>query len=345
MNHEVCLTEFSHGGGCGGKIAAADLEVLLQSEMSVEAGPGVLLVDESTRDDAAIYDLGDGTGVISTTDFSTPLVDDPFDFGRIAATNAISDVYAMGGSPIMAVSIFGWPVNLLPLEVGRLVLEGGRQVCHEAGIALGGGHSIDTPEPVFGLAVTGIVQTECIKRNDTARPGNKVFLTKPVGVGVLTTAQQRKVLAAEHQHIAIDSMCELNRIGEKLGRIKAVTAMTDVTGFGLAGHLIEVCEGSGVNARLDFDSIPILPQVTEYLRRGCSPTGTQKNISSAGSKLGSATEFQRQIVFDPQTSGGLLVVVDQDGEEEFLAAASDGQMVQPIGRIIDRSPGSLVEIL
>jgi selenide,water dikinase len=345
MNHEVCLTEFGHGGGCGGKIASTDLEVLLQSELVADRVPGALLVDGSTRDDAAIYDLGDGNGVISTTDFSMPLVDDPFDFGRIAATNAISDIYAMGGKPIMAIAVFGWPVKLLPLAVGRLVLDGGRQACRDAGIAMAGGHSVDTPEPIFGLAVTGLVRTEHIKRNNTAQPGNKIFLTKPLGVGILTTAQQRKALSKEHQQIAIESMCRLNHLGEQLGRIKAVTAMTDVTGFGLAGHLIEICEGSGVGASIDFDSIPILPQVSQYLKSGYSPAGTQQNISSAGSKLGTATEFQQQIVFDPQTSGGLLVVVDEDAEGEFLAVATDGQMVQAIGRIVDRGPGSLVEIL
>ncbi len=344
MTDEIRLTEYSHGAGCGCKIAPADLEVLLRS--NVEALPGNLLVDNGSRDDAAVYDLGNGTGVVSTTDFFMPIVDDPFDFGRVAATNAISDIYAMGGKPVMAIAIFGWPVNKLPLEVGRLVIEGGRQVCRDAGATLGGGHSIDAPEPIFGLAVTGLVPIENIKRNNTAQPGDKVFLTKPLGIGILTTAEKRKVLKENHQKLAVDAMCSLNRIGSALGKLKGVTAMTDGTGFGLAGHLIEVCEGSQVRATINFDSIPLLPGVSNYLEIGCSPGGTTRNIASAGSRLGPCSDFQRAVICDPQTSGGLLVVVSENAEDEFLkTCAESGLALQSIGKIKEESSGTRVEIV
>lgn len=345
MRHEIRLTEYSHGAGCGCKIAPADLEILLQSKLDSEPQPKSLLVDNGSRDDAAVYDLGNGTAVVSTTDFFMPIVDDPFDFGRVAATNAISDIYAMGGNPVMAISVFGWPTKKLSLEVGRRVIEGGREVCRMAGATLAGGHSIDAPEPIFGLAVTGLVSIEHIKRNSTAQPGNKIYLTKPLGVGILTTAQKQKVLKEEHQNIAVESMCTLNSIGVKLGQLATVTAMTDVTGFGLAGHLIEICEGSGVKALLDFEALPLLPHASEYLEKGCSPGGTQRNRASAGEKLGSSTEFQQQVLCDPQTSGGLLVIVDENAEDEFLATtAAHGLNLQSIGQIVQSGSGALVEI-
>ena len=343
MEKPIRLTEFSHGGGCGCKIAPADLEVLLQTDLA--PGPETLLVDNSSRDDAAVYDLGNGTAIVSTTDFFMPIVDDPFDFGRVAATNAISDIYAMGGKPVMAIAIFGWPLDKLPLEIGRQVIEGGRHVCREAGATLGGGHSIDAPEPIFGLAVTGVVNTAQIKRNNSARAGDRIYLTKPLGVGVLTTAQKQKVLQKGHEDIAVQSMCTLNRIGVQFGQLEAVTAMTDVTGFGLAGHLIEMCAGSHLRARLNFERIPLLPHVGHYLDQGCSPGGTDRNIASAGSKLGVATTKQQKILCDPQTSGGLLVTVDEHAEEEFLAvAAAEGLILESIGQMVEGGPGALVEI-
>ncbi|NNF16861.1 MAG: selenide, water dikinase SelD [Gammaproteobacteria bacterium] len=345
MPQDIRLTQYSHGAGCGCKISPADLEILLQAGFTSEPPPGSLLVDNSSRDDAAVYDLGNGTGIVSTTDFFMPIVDDPFDFGRVAATNAISDIYAMGGTPIMAIAVFAWPTKKLPLDVGRLVIAGGRQVCTEAGATLGGGHSIDAPEPIFGLAVTGLVQLKQLKRNSTARPGNRIYLTKPLGVGILTTAQKQKVLQTDHQDIAVESMCTLNRIGAKFGQLEGVTAMTDVTGFGLGGHLIEVCEGSGVSAVVEFDRIPLLPHVEKYLEMGCSPGGTARNIASAGEKLGSATAYQRTVLCDPQTSGGLLVTVDADAEEEFLAiTAQEGLTLQAIGQIIESGPGPVIGI-
>ncbi|MBT6211361.1 MAG: selenide, water dikinase SelD [Woeseia sp.] len=345
MTNKIRLTEFSHGGGCGCKIAPADLEILLASELESEPVSGSLLVDNGSRDDAAVYDLGNGTAVVSTTDFFMPIVDDPFDFGRVAATNAISDIYAMGGKPLMAVAVFAWPIDKLPLEVGRRVIEGGRQVCRDAGATLAGGHSIDAPEPIFGLAVTGIVNTDQIKRNNTAQPGNKIYLTKPLGVGILTTAQKQKRLRKEHENIAVESMCQLNSIGAVLGQLEGVTAMTDVTGFGLAGHLIEICEGSRVRAIVDFDRIPLLQHVKEYLDLGCSPGGTARNFASAGEKLGRSSETQQKLVCDPQTSGGLLVIVDEQAEREFLTVTNAHDLaLEPIGRIIEGGSGPLIEI-
>jgi len=345
MKDKIRLTEFSHGGGCGCKIAPADLEVLLALELEPELVSGSLLVDNGSRDDAAVYDLGNGTAVVSTTDFFMPIVDDPFDFGRVAATNAISDIYAMGGKPLMAVAVFAWPIDKLPLEVGRRVIEGGRQVCRDAGATLAGGHSIDAPEPIFGLAVTGIVNTHQIKRNNTAQPGNNIYLTKPLGVGILTTAQKQKLLKKEHENIAVESMCQLNNIGATLGQLEGVTAMTDVTGFGLAGHLIEICVGSRVRAVVDFDRIPLLPHVNEYLALGCSPGGTARNLASAGEKLGTSSETQQKLVCDPQTSGGLLVIVDEQAEREFLTVANAHDLaLEPIGQIIAGGSGPLIEI-
>jgi len=257
MSASIRLTEFSHGAGCGCKISPGVLDVILQSSAVFPVDPN-LLVGNASRDDAAVYDIGGGQAVISTTDFFTPIVDDAFDFGRIAATNAISDIYAMGGKPVLAIAILGWPVEKLSAELANKVVEGGRQSCDEAGIMLAGGHSIDTPEPIFGLAVTGLIDTDRVKRNNTATVGNDLYLTKPLGIGILTTAQKKSLLKPEHEHLARDTMCQLNSIGPALADIDGVTAMTDVTGFGLLGHLSEVCEGSGVSAQIDFAAVPIL---------------------------------------------------------------------------------------
>ena len=317
MDTPIKLTEYSHGSGCGCKISPAVLDTLLETQLTQTLNKA-LLVGNSSRDDAAVYDVGNGLGIISTTDFFMPIVDDPFTFGQIAATNAISDIYAMGGKPIMAIAIFGWPIDKLPPEVGQQVIEGGRKVCHDAGIALAGGHSIDAPEPIFGLAVTGTISIDQLKQNDTAKAGDHIFLTKPIGIGILTTAQKQKKIKEEHLSIAIDTMCTLNKIGEELAQINGVNALTDVTGFGLAGHLREVCEGSGLSAHLDFDKIPLLAHVGEYLAMGCSPGGAQRNFESFGQVLGEMTAHQRDILCDPQTSGGLLAMVSDDGLGDFI---------------------------
>ncbi|MGL4753109.1 MAG: selenide, water dikinase SelD, partial [Aeromonadaceae bacterium] len=267
MSTPICLTQYSHGAGCGCKISPKILDTILQSQLPSFTDPR-LLVGHQSKDDAAVVDLGDGRGLISTTDFFMPIVDDPFLFGRIAATNAISDVYAMGGTPSVAIAILGWPINTLPAEVAQAVVDGGRQACRDAGIALAGGHSIDSPEPIFGLAVSGLVDLTHLKRNDTAQAGDQLFLTKPLGIGILTTAQKKRCLQPEHAHLAADWMCRLNRLGAELGAIAGVHALTDVTGFGLAGHLLEMCEGSGLDALLDFEHIPLLPHIDTYLAQG-----------------------------------------------------------------------------
>ena len=252
----IKLTQFSHGAGCGCKIAPDVLERMLHTDVE-QAKFKSLLVGNESKDDAAVFDIGNGTCIISTTDFFMPIVDDPFTFGSIASVNAISDVYAMGGEPIMAIAILGWPIGKISPEVAKSVLEGSRNICTNAGIPLAGGHSIDCPEPIFGLAVTGQVKKENLKRNDTARANSLLYLTKPLGIGIITTAQKKGIVHDEHLKAAVDSMLRLNSLGSDFGTLPYVNAMTDVTGFGLLGHLCEVCEGSGLSAEIDFAKIPV----------------------------------------------------------------------------------------
>lgn len=325
------LTEYSHGAGCGCKIAPRLLEDILKNDTPVGIHPQ-LLVGNDSKDDAAVFDLGNGSSVVSTTDFFMPIVDDPFTFGQIAATNAISDIYAMGATPLMAIAIFGWPINKLGPDIAREVINGGRYACQQAGIPLAGGHSIDAPEPIFGLAVTGTVVNTNLKRNDQARAGCKLFLTKPIGIGIMTTAQKKKLLKEGHEDLAARTMCQLNSAGAEFAKLPSVSAMTDVTGFGLLGHLLELCEGSRVRAILDYQSIPKLDDIETYLELGCSPGGAQRNFDSYGHKLDVMDKHQQQILCDPQTSGGLLVAVHPEGEEEFLdTARSCGLNLSPIG--------------
>jgi len=334
-DESVCLTQYSHGSGCGCKISPAVLDVILKTQLTPQLDKA-LLVGNSSRDDAAVYDLGNGTAIISTTDFFMPIVDDPFTFGQIAATNAISDVYAMGGKPLLAIAIFGWPIDKLPPEVGQQVIEGGRKACHDAGITLAGGHSIDSPEPIFGLAVTGIVDTHQLKQNDTAKADDHIYLTKPLGIGILTTAQKKNKLKEEDLSVATEAMCQLNNIGGELSAIPGVSAITDVTGFGLAGHLQEVCQGSDLNAVLHFDKIPLLPNVNDYLDLGCSPGGTQRNFDSYKDSLGEMTPRQQEILCDPQTSGGLLVMVNDADQDELLKITREhGLELEPIGQMLE----------
>ena len=334
MSEPICLTQYSHGAGCGCKISPRILDTILHSRLQVPFDARLIVGNES-RDDAAVYDLGDGTGIISTTDFFMPIVDDPTTFGRIAATNAISDIYAMGGEPLLAIAIFGWPLDKLPPEVGQQVIDGGRIACRDAGIPLAGGHSIDAPEPIFGLAVTGRVALDQVKRNDTATAGCELFLTKPLGIGILSTAQKQKKLLPEHKSIAPEMMCTLNKIGREFARLPAVKAMTDVTGFGLLGHLVEVCDGSDLTAEIDFARVPLLPALDYYLDLGTVPGGGQRNFDSYGHKVSTISLRQQQILCDPQTSGGLLVAVDPAGRAEFLQiAANRGLVLQSLGRLV-----------
>lgn len=312
---EVKLTQFSHGAGCGCKISPKVLTSILKTELDMGLNP-MLLVGNDSRDDAAVLDLGDGTAIISTTDFFMPIVDDPFTFGKIAAANAISDVYAMGGTPILAIAILGWPVNKLAPEIAQKVLDGGRSVCKEAGITLAGGHSIDSAEPIFGLAVTGRVNISKLKKNDTASEGCKLLLTKLLGVGILSTAQKKGVLKEEHAEIAPKLMCELNVIGKQLAEIPGVKAITDVTGFGLLGHLSEMCEGSGLSAKISFAKVPKLEMLEDYLQLNCIPGGTLRNWESYGSRIKLENEDWKNVLADPQTSGGLLIAVEPESETD-----------------------------
>ena len=312
----IKLTQYSHGAGCGCKISPAILDRILHSPLSFPADPR-LLVGNDKRDDAAVLDLGNGTALISTTDFFMPIVDDAYDFGRIASANAISDVYAMGGRPVLAIAILGWPIDKLAPEVAQRVLEGSRAICAEAGITLAGGHSIDCPEPVFGLAVNGLVDIPQLKQNSTAVAGCRLYLTKALGVGILSTAQKRGVLRPADAAIALESMVTLNKLGSAFGKMPAVKAMTDVTGFGLLGHLAEMCEGSGVSAVIEFDKVPVIGSLPHYLAQGCFPGGTQRNWSSYGHKVSALSDEQRYVLADPQTSGGLLVAVSPDGVPDF----------------------------
>jgi selenide,water dikinase len=336
MSEPIRLTQYSHGAGCGCKISPKVLEVILAGSGAQNLDPK-LWVGNASRDDAAVYAIDEERGVVSTTDFFMPIVDDPYDFGRIAATNAISDIYAMGGDPLMAIAILGWPVNVLAPEVAREVIRGGRAVCDEAGIPLAGGHSIDAPEPIFGLAVTGLVHKQHMKRNDTAEQGCKLYLSKPLGIGILTTAEKKSKLRAEDVGLARDWMCTLNKPGSRFGKLAGVKAMTDVTGFGLLGHLLEMAEGSGLTARLNYAAVPRLPGVDYYLAEGCVPGGTLRNFDSYGEKIGPLSEEQKHLLCDPQTSGGLLVAVSPEGEAGFLALADElGLQLSPIGELVAR---------
>ena len=279
------------------------------------------MVGNDKRDDAAVFDLGEGKSIISTTDFFTPIVDDPYDFGRIASVNAISDIYAMGGKPIMALAILGWPVSKLPLEHARKVIEGARAVCNEAGIALSGGHSIEVGDPIFGLAVTGVIDTNKIKENSGAKVGDKLFLTKPLGIGILATAEKQGKIEKKHRDINIKWMSTLNKVGQELSNFDAVTTITDVTGFGLVGHLIEICEASKLNAIINFDKVPRIEGLDKYIEMKTFPGGLFKNYKSYKSQLHDITDMQKYVLCDAQTSGGLLVAVNAENSkkvEEYM---------------------------
>ncbi len=340
----IKLTQYSHGAGCGCKISPAILDKILHSPIAVQTDPH-LLVGNDKRDDAAVLDLGNGTALISTTDFFMPIVDDAYDFGRIASANAISDVYAMGGKPVLAIAILGWPIDKLPPEVAQKVLEGSRAVCAEAGITLAGGHSIDCPEPVFGLAVNGMVSIPQLKQNSTALEGCRLYLTKALGVGILSTAQKRGVLLPEDAAIALKSMVTLNKLGEVFAKMEGVKAMTDVTGFGLLGHLSEMCEGSGLSAEIDFDKVPVISSIPYYLALNCFPGGTLRNLKSYGHKVGPLTDEQKYILADPQTSGGLLVAVSEETTDEFEQLLRDlGHDFQSFGRLKAQTDGPLISV-
>jgi selenide,water dikinase len=341
---QIKLTQYSHGAGCGCKISPAILDSILHSDSKKSFFPALLVGNES-KDDAAVFDLGDGTCIVSTTDFFMPIVDDAFTFGSIASVNAISDVYAMGGQPLMAIAILGWPINKISPAVAKEVLEGSRAICDQAGIPLAGGHSIDCPEPVFGLAVTGKVQKKNVKRNDSAKPGSLLYLTKPLGIGIITTAQKKGIVKESHLKTAIDTMLMLNKAGAVFGGLRYVSALTDVTGFGLLGHLSEVCEGSGLSAEIEFEKIPKFDFLDSYIQQNSMPGGTTRNWDSYGSKISGISDFQKAILADPQTSGGLLVAVEPSGKMEFERLLSEnGIGSEPFGKLVAKAE-KLIKVL
>jgi selenide,water dikinase len=325
---EIKLTQYSHGAGCGCKISPTVLDEILKTDFPMGNFPALLVGNES-KDDAAVYDPGDGNCIISTTDFFMPIVDDAFTFGSIASVNAISDVYAMGGKPLMALAILGWPISKLSPELAQQVLDGARAVCQKAGIPLAGGHSIDSPEPIFGLAVTGTVKKENLKKNNTATEGCLLYLTKPLGVGIITTAQKRGLAETQDVEEAVKWMTELNTLGYEFGKLEYVKALTDVTGFGLLGHLLEVCEGSGLSAEIEYAKIALLKNLESYTSKFIYPDNTMRNWQGYEKKVSGIGAESLLTLCDPQTSGGLLVCVEEKRASEFEKSYA----LKPFGRI------------
>ncbi|MBF0312173.1 MAG: selenide, water dikinase SelD [Oligoflexia bacterium] len=348
MQEQTRLTQFSPGAGCGCKISPQDLQQILSSEHKSFL-TSKLLVGHDTCDDAAVYLLDDENALVSTTDFFTPIVDDPYDFGRIAATNAISDVYAMGGKPILALAVLGWPLEKLKASIAKTVIDGAREVCRNAEIPLAGGHSIDISDPIFGLMVNGIVKKQHLKQNSTATPNCKLFLTKPLGIGLISTAQKRNLASAQDVQLIVELMTTLNRPGELFAKLPQVVAMTDVTGFGFLGHLLEMCSGSNVAATIDFAHVPRIPGIEKYLSQKTVPGGTYRNFKSYGDKIlfdtqdESTLETMKHLLCDPQTSGGLLLAVTDEASSiaHFLdTAASLGLALQEFGHTMSKDPNS-----
>lgn len=344
----IRLTQFSLGGGCGCKISPAVLDEILNNSRSFPE-KNKLIVGNDSNDDAAAYDLGNGMAIISTTDFFMPIVDDAFDFGRIAAANSISDIFAMGAQPIMAIAVLGWPIDKLPASLAAQMMEGARQICHQASIPLAGGHSIDSTEPIFGLAVTGLVKITDLKKNNTAGVGDYLFLTKPLGSGILSTAQKRGVLSGEFLEPMISTMTSLNDIGAELGKLEEVTAMTDITGFGILGHLIEMAEGSNAGAELYYNRLKLMDGVKKYLAERITPDATFRNWNSYNTKVkfepGVNVAEAFSLLPDPQTNGGLLLAVKENGIEKVRTLFKEHGLEdfnEPIGKIIDPIEKSII---
>jgi selenide,water dikinase len=340
---KIRLTEFSHGGGCGCKIAPAVLSELLAAT-PIRGLPKELLVGTETSDDAAVYKLNETQALVATTDFFTPIVDDPYDFGRIAATNAISDIYAMGAKPIFALALVGMPLDKLPLEVIGRILAGGESICAEAGIPIAGGHSIDVLEPIYGLVALGLVDPKKIKRNSSAKPGDVLILGKPLGVGILSAALKKGKLSEAGYKAMIDSTTRLNTPGIALADMPEVHALTDVTGFGLAGHLLEICRGSKLSAAVALESLPVIAEALDWLKQGVATGASDRNWKGYGQDVAlpaGAPDWQRKLVTDPQTSGGLLVACAPEAERAVLAAFEKQGFAQAkaIGRLAAGTPG------
>lgn len=337
--HDLELTAFAHGSGCGCKIAPAVLQEILGNKNNQPPHPA-LLVGNDSNDDAAVYQLNESEALVSTTDFFTPVVNDPFLFGKIAAANSVSDVYAMGGTPLMALSVFGFPVDALPISAAQKIIEGAQSVCREVNIPLAGGHSIDSKEPIFGLAVTGRVKTAHIKRNNTTREGDLLLLTKPLGTGILAAAHKRKVLEPAHFDEWIKVLTQVNSVGAALGAIDAVHALTDVTGFGLLGHVHEMATGSGLSAEIYYDALPILESARGYAAQRVAPDATYRNWNAYNKDVKFAAGVPVMEAFtvlpDPQTNGGLLISVGPAALEllsELLRSNGYQDYVQPIGTL------------
>ena len=344
---ETRLTALAHGGGCGCKLSPAVLRELLAELPAAQSFPN-LLVGIETGDDAAVYRLNDEQAVVATTDFFMPIVDDPFDFGRIAAANALSDIYAMGGRPILALAILGIPLGKIAAETVRAILAGGAAICTAAGIPVAGGHSIDAPEPIYGLAVIGLVRPDHVRRNSGAKPGDALILSKPLGIGVISAALKSGKLDAQLERTVyatlVDSATQLNAVGHELAAVAEVHAMTDVTGFGLLGHGLEMCRGSGLRARIRFDALPLLNGVADLARIPYRTGAAGRNWASYGEEVAlapGAADWKRDLLCDPQTSGGLLVAVAPQGAAkilELLRAAGFGRAAV-IGEMRDGPPG------
>jgi selenide,water dikinase len=337
---KIRLTQFSHGGGCGCKIAPAILSEIL-AQAPIKGLPGDLLVGTETADDAAVYRLNDEQALVATTDFFTPIVDDPYDFGRIAATNAISDVYAMGGKPILALALVGMPLDKLPVSVIRSILAGGESVCAQAGIPIAGGHSIDVLEPIYGLVALGLVHPKKVKRNASARAGDVLILGKPLGVGILSAALKKGKLSEAGYAQMLDWTTRLNTPGEALAEMETVHALTDVTGFGLAGHLLEILRGSKLAGEVSFDALPLIAEAVEWAKQGVATGASDRNWKGYGHEVRfQGDEWKRNLLSDPQTSGGLLVACAPEAVPQALAAfqAQGFDKAAVIGRLSAGEP-------
>lgn len=340
----VKLTQYSKASGCGCKIAPAVLEKIL-SGCKQDVTFKNLLVGNETKDDAAVYELEDGNCIISTTDFFTPIVDDAFDFGKISACNAISDIYAMGGQPLMAIAILGWPVDKIPTAIAQQVIKGAQEICTKAGIPLAGGHSVDTQEPLFGLAVTGIVKKEHIKKNNSVKENDILYLTKPLGIGILSTALKRGLLNDEAYQLLLKQTTTLNSIGQKLGALPYVDAITDITGFGFAGHLLEMLADTNLSAIIKKESLPVMDAAKDFAKQFVFPDNTTRNYNDQSKHIDGMTDLDFILYCDPQTSGGLLFSIDSSHENDMdTFLQTQNQFFAKVGKVVSKKEKEIIFI-